>query len=94
MARVGLDFSSLLSSHEYSPWKGAIQWQRSALKIWGSDKNTRSGSDLFTKSFREKMFLLRPSRFQVREVILIVVTDDVTGGGQTGTNVGVSAPTL
>ena len=42
----------------------------SALKIWDSDKKTRSGSYMSMKDLREKTFLLMPSIFQEMEIRL------------------------
>ena len=70
-----------------------MQWGRSALKICGSAKKIRSGSDILTKLSREKRFLLKPSRFQVKEVMLRVVAGPLVGG-PVEIKLGIVAPTL
>ena len=67
MAKSLSSFSSEFNSHEYSPLKGAMQWERSELNIWGSLKNISEGEHWSTNFFRQNRFLFKPSTFHVRE---------------------------
>ena len=67
IAKSGSNFSSVFSSHEYSPLKSAMQLVRSEVKICGSERNTRSGDLSFVNVDRLYMFLFSPSIFQVRQ---------------------------
>ena len=60
-----------------------MQCGRSELKIWGSDKNTKSGEARSVKVLRLYTFLFRPSIFHVREVIVV---EEGIGAGLSASN--------
>ena len=63
--RSGQSISSLFKWNEYLGWNIEKEATMSQWKIWGSERNTKTGENWSTKYNRLRQFRLQPSMFQV-----------------------------
>ena len=63
--RSGQRVSSLFKWKEYFGWNMEKEAAMSQWKIWGSERNTKTGENSSTKYNRLRQFRLQPSMFQV-----------------------------
>ena len=63
--RSGHRISSLFKWNEYLGWNIEKEAAMSQWKIWGSERNTKTGENSSTKYNRLRQFRLQPSMFQV-----------------------------
>ena len=63
--RSGQRVSSLFKWNEYLGWNIEKEAAMSQWKIWGSERNTKTGENSSTKYNRLRQFRLQPSMFQV-----------------------------
>ena len=63
--RSGQSISSLFKWNEYLGWNIEKEAAMSQWKIWGSERNTKTGENSSTKYNRLRQFRLQPSMFQV-----------------------------